>query len=653
MSTMGEKRELEKTLGYKAILLITINSIMGTGIFFLPAIGAKYAGPSSLIAWAIMAVIAIYTSMCFAELTSMFPKSGGIYEFAKQAYGRTISFFIGWTTLIAGYITIAMLIIGAIQYIFPTENTYLIVGLASIFIILFNYVTYSGMKTSATMLIAFACITLATLFGLIIPALSKMNFDYLTPFFVEPLYPAGIGVIFLATFKVAETFFGWETATFLAGETKDGGKVVPRALVNSTIIISIVVLLFVFTSLTSIPHAIFGESLTPLSDLAREHYGAGAGITIFSMLIYLSIIGSVAGWIVSAPRLILSLSEDNLFIKQFSHISKKFGTPSYAIIFQTVVILVFLIAGAGSYNTLLHLLVPMLLVLYSFVMLTVVILRKKMPYVKRHYVAPYGTVGPYILVALYISLIVMWLVSEYGAVKMVLLGLSFIGVGIPFYLLILVLNDSDFNLRIKDLTAYYTLLFESVFVPKHIQKEIQSYLGDINAKTVLEYGSSVGTLTKSLLKQVGPRGKVISINGSRTELRILENRVKQSQDKDLDKMFGSLSIIHHRQYHNSVHDTIPEVDAIISLDTLSTMQNPDKVLAELSKLLGERSPICFFDFGNFFNFLPDQEWLSTKESITRKFREAGFIVNVRKKKGLFWNYMFIYGLKSRSDIRMV
>ena len=132
---MGEQKGLEKTLGYKAILLITINSIMGTGIFFLPAVGAKYAGPSSLIAWALMAVIAIYTSMCFAELTSMFPKSGGIYEFAKQAYGRTISFFIGWTTLIAGYITIAMLVIGAIQYIFPAENVYWIIAIASIFIV--------------------------------------------------------------------------------------------------------------------------------------------------------------------------------------------------------------------------------------------------------------------------------------------------------------------------------------------------------------------------------------------------------------------------------------------------------------------------------------------------------------------------------------
>jgi len=118
---MGNKSmgELKRELSFKAILLITINSIIGTGIFFLPSVGTKYAGPMSIISWIIMSVIAIYISMCFAELVSMFPKAGGVYEYSKQAYGRFTSFLIGWITLIAGNITIVMLVVGAIQYILP------------------------------------------------------------------------------------------------------------------------------------------------------------------------------------------------------------------------------------------------------------------------------------------------------------------------------------------------------------------------------------------------------------------------------------------------------------------------------------------------------------------------------------------------------
>jgi len=93
------------------LLLIVINSIMGTGIYFLPAIGAKYAGPMSIISWVIMSLIAVYISMCFAELVSMFPKAGGVYEYSKQAYGRFTSFLVGWITFIAANVTIAIVFV--------------------------------------------------------------------------------------------------------------------------------------------------------------------------------------------------------------------------------------------------------------------------------------------------------------------------------------------------------------------------------------------------------------------------------------------------------------------------------------------------------------------------------------------------------------
>jgi len=111
--------ELKSTLSFPVILLITINSIMGTGIFFLPAKGAGVAGPMSIISWVIMSLISIYIAMCFGELSSMFPKSGGIYEFCKQAYGRFISFLIGWLCLIAANVTIAMLMIGTPSQLIP------------------------------------------------------------------------------------------------------------------------------------------------------------------------------------------------------------------------------------------------------------------------------------------------------------------------------------------------------------------------------------------------------------------------------------------------------------------------------------------------------------------------------------------------------
>jgi len=234
--------ELEKVLSYRAILLITINSIMGTGIFFLPAVGAKHAGPASIFSWVIMALVSIYISMCFAELTSMYPKAGGVYEFCKNAYGRFTSFIIGWSTLIAGNITIAMLVVGAIQYLLPYDLPHIKIPIALFFVFLFNFIAYRGMKTSAVMLIAFSIITLTAIFGLVIPGIFHFNVSNFVPFFVFPI-PA----IFVTVFFIAETFFGWETATFLAEETKDGEKIMPKALILATVLIGVIALIFVVT----------------------------------------------------------------------------------------------------------------------------------------------------------------------------------------------------------------------------------------------------------------------------------------------------------------------------------------------------------------------------------------------------------------------
>ena len=67
---------LQKTLSFPVILIITINSIMGTGIFFLPALGAATAGPTSIISWFLMAAIAMGIGLVFAELVGMYPKAG-------------------------------------------------------------------------------------------------------------------------------------------------------------------------------------------------------------------------------------------------------------------------------------------------------------------------------------------------------------------------------------------------------------------------------------------------------------------------------------------------------------------------------------------------------------------------------------------------
>ena len=76
----------------------------------------------------------------------------------------------------------------------------------------------------------------------------------------------------------------------------------------------------------------------------------------------------------------------------------------------------------------------------------------------------------------------------------------------------------------------------------------------------------------------------------------------------------------------------------------------EKVLNDLNDIMPEGGKICFVDYGDFFHVLPNVDWLATNEMIEKIFRQNGFSVRVKRKKGLLWNYIFIYGMKSDIDV---
>ena len=109
--------ELKKSISFSVLILLAINAIIGTGIFFVPGIAAAIAGPASIISWIAVAVIAMLIAACFAELVGMFPKAGGVYEYTKQAFGEFGGFLVGWTSWLVANVTIAMLAIGCLAYL--------------------------------------------------------------------------------------------------------------------------------------------------------------------------------------------------------------------------------------------------------------------------------------------------------------------------------------------------------------------------------------------------------------------------------------------------------------------------------------------------------------------------------------------------------
>lgn len=629
--------ELKRTLGFGTVLFLSIASIMGTGMFFGASVGSAISGPASILAWIIMSAVAIYISTFFGELVAMFPSAGGVYEYSKQAYNRFSSFIIGWLAWIVGNLTGTLLIVAAIDYLIPDPSRFVLKLVISIsLIVLLNLITFFGVEASGVIVVILSALSIGLVLSVIFPGIFAMDLENLSPFLALGVFP-----VFVTIFFIAESFFGWESTTFLAEETKNPEKVIPQALVIGTVVVSLLAIFINVVSLGVIPWQILSNSPAPLILVFERIYGSFGSILNYG--VFIALIGSAAGGIVTMPRLILALARDKLFIAQLADIHPRFKTPYKAIIFQTVISIVILGMAFGKYLTLLSLMVPLGLLLYIFTILTIPVLRRKFPNIERPFKVPLAGIGSFLVISFLISLMVFWIIGDPSALQVLKLGLSFVAIGIPIYLLLEIYYDPDAIVKVNDSLAYFTLFLERFILPKGVRKEILTLLGDIKDKSVLEFGCSVGTLTLDLAEKVKPSGRVYATDLSKKDLLITQNRMKKRGHEHV-------IIIHDEHQINRVHPDIPHVGAIVSMGMMGYLQDVRKVLLEMRDLLPYGGKIVFVDYADFFKVIPNVAWLSKDETIEQIFREAGFSVYVDRKKGLFWNYVYVYGIKFQQDI---
>ena len=632
--------ELKKSLGFWSIFSITVTAMIGTGMFFGTALAAGKAGNASILVWIFLGFLTVYVAGCFGELTSMFPSAGGTYEFAKQTYGKgLVSFLIGWTSWVVINMMNSLLIVAALDYLIPTNYGAIVkIVMAAAIILVLNAFAYRGAEGTSAVLGFFAFVIIVVLIAIIGVGFTHINYANYTPFFSLPF--AGL---FVALFFIMETFFGWENATFMAEETKDAEKTIPKALIAGALFVVVLGVLLAFMMLGVIPWHILAGSSTPVSDLTAILFNSSI-VVFVNIGIALALIGSAAGGLIGGPRLLLGLARDKLFIEQLADVHPKYQTPYKAIIFQTIVSIIIIIFGFGDYEYLLELLVPIALMMYISIIMAVPILRFKKPNHPRPFKVWFGKIGPTIVSLIYIATIAIWLLTTKNAENMFNLGLSFIFFGIPIFLLLVSYYDPESIKRLNDYFAKFSVFFENMSFPKEFKKELLGYFRDDFAeKTILDYGAGVGTLTLYLADMVGPKGKIYATDLSRNNIDILIKRAYKGGYKNIE-------IIHDEHQVNRVHPNVKNVDAVFSVGMLGYIQNVSKVLKELYKILPRNGKICMVEYVDYFWIIPNVKWLSSTEQIEKVFKEAGFSVHVQRKRRLFWKYVIIYGIKTTETV---
>lgn len=344
--------ELKKSeIGLYGLTMIAIGSSIGSGIFRTPSEIASYL-PSEglmLIVWAVGGVIALCGALTFAKIAAQFPQVGGFYVFLKEAYGKLPAFLFGWSMLLVintgSLAALSLVFTSYLAAFFPlSENAQLAVAVVTIVILTAMNILgvkfgnfFASLFTSAKLLGILLVVFLGLFFG------TNQDVNY-----TNTAYSGGatalplISAFGLALIGVTFSFGGYQHATFVSAEVKDPEKVVPKALVIGILIVCLAYLTINVAYLRFLPIEQIAASKSVASDAINTIWNFGG--KFISFLIIVSVVGTIGIYILTAPRIYFAMAEDRLFFKKFAEIHPKFGTPVWAIAFQslwTIVLLVF------------------------------------------------------------------------------------------------------------------------------------------------------------------------------------------------------------------------------------------------------------------------------------------------------------------------
>ena len=641
----AETTNLKKKAGIFTVIALTFASMMGSGLFSGAGVAAAYAGPASLITWILLGIITVYVGMCFAELVALFPKAGGVYEFTKQSYGQFPSFIIGWLAWLSGNMFAAVLLIDALDYLilaFPsvfadqyTDIVKIILGV--LIILVLNYVAFRGIEASGVLLGILAGASVLILVAIVVKGMFIVNIHNFTPFMpYSPVY------IFLAMFFLMDTYFGWDGATYLAEEVENAEKIIPKVLISVCVVLTVLGFLTGFVLMGIMPLDDLTNSLVPAIDAGTLLFG-NAGAAIVGLGVFFSIVGMVASTVVTSPRLLRALARDKLFIDAMAELHPKYGTPYKSIMFQTVFLLAMLFVGFKQYDLLLATEIPLSLAFYIPCICSVTVLRYKMPGMARPYKAPFGVTGPILVSLVYLSALTVWIWSEPTAFHTLLIVASLIALALPVYLLLTVYYNPDAIIPAVNQISTLQYWLEDFLLPRDIRKQVLALFDDYEGKNILEFGSGVGTMTMHLAELVKPGGHIYAVDLSKGNLKIIDKRAAK-------KGHDHIHTIHDEHQMNRVHPSVPKVDMIFSFGMLSYIQDLKKILKELHIRLPEGGQVCFIEYANLYKVLPNVGWLAHPDEVKQVFHENGFSVTVQLYKGLLWDYMVIYGIKSQEGL---
>jgi APA family basic amino acid/polyamine antiporter len=337
------------TLGLGPATALIVGSIIGVGIFNLPASLASY-GPISLIAMALTTIGALALALMFASLSKRLPADGGPYAYARAAFGNLAGFSNAWLYWITAWSGNAAIVVGWVLYVeeFVNEdqNKLFSIALALLGLWIPAAINMVGVKAMGTVqvwtsVLKFIPLVFMSTVGLFY--MSSANFEVWNISGESTMGAIG-GAMALCLFS----YLGVECAAVAAAKVKDPDKNVPRATIFGTLGTAVVYLLSLTAVFGIVSAATLSESTAPFATAVNEIFGGTWAGYLMSALVVISGFGALNGWTMICAEMPLAAAKDGLFPDAFGKLNRN-GVPWFGIVSSTLLASVFMILSyAGS-----------------------------------------------------------------------------------------------------------------------------------------------------------------------------------------------------------------------------------------------------------------------------------------------------------------
>jgi amino acid transporter len=395
-----------RELGLRDAMALVVGLVIGAGIFKAPSLVAANAGSVEWMfaAWVLGGLVSFAGALCYAELATTFPNTGGDYHFLFRAYGRTTAFLFGWarfSVIVTGSIALLAFIFGDYMHAFFPLVPDAAAGsaiYAAVAIVVLSWLNLRGTSLGTS---AQAWLTLLEVAGLALVAVSALALPAapITPdVAAKSPAPAAFG---LAMVFVLLTYGGWNEAAYVSGELKEVRRDMVRALSFSLLLITALYLLVVWAYWHGLGLDGMARSQAVAADLLERAFGS-AGSQAISLIVAISTLTSINGTMIVGARSNYAVGRDWPRLRAFGAWDGARNTPAYALRVQCVLALVLVGIGmwiGSGFKSMVEFTAPVFWLFFLLVGASLFVLRVREPRVERPFRVPLYPLVPAVFCA--------------------------------------------------------------------------------------------------------------------------------------------------------------------------------------------------------------------------------------------------------------